>query len=75
MVYASYNETMRTFEYTPYEELVYKHAQKKPNKSQTQIVIIMKFIPIPKLLNISPRNLVTKSLSKPRTWTPLNLFA
>lgn len=32
MVYASYNETMRTFEYTPYENWATKRSKEKLNK-------------------------------------------
>ena len=31
MVYASYNETMRTFEYTPYENWATRRSKEKPN--------------------------------------------
>lgn len=36
MVYASYNETMRTFEYTPYENWATRRSKEKLNKPNNE---------------------------------------
>lgn len=36
MVYASYNETMRTFEYTPYENWATRCSKEKLNKPNNE---------------------------------------
>lgn len=38
MVYASYNETMRTFEYTPYERSTTERAREKLNKPKEPLL-------------------------------------
>lgn len=60
MVYAAYDETMRTFSYKPYENWATRRSKEKLNKPNNEPLLADELY---------------KSLSKPRTWTSLNLFA
>lgn len=54
MVYASYNETMRTFKYTPYENWATRRSKEKLNKPNNEPLLADELILIPKSVNISP---------------------